>query len=328
MKNLNKLKAALNKQGIVTELVEPDEWISTGIYSLNYSMTGKFNVGIPNRRATLFWGPSGTGKSFLLANAALQAQKKGYFVVYIDSENAAESGYLERIGLDLDEDKFMPVSIGNLEDGIKTMSEIFKSLDKEPNTKIFVAFDSLSMALPEKEISDFDSGELKGDQGQRAKKLKLFISNINAKIGKYDMFFVATGHAYQNQDIRNGEGVWIFSGGKGVEFIPSISVLLTKLKLKEATDIVGVKIRTEITKSRFTKLGGKVEIEVPYETGFDPLSGLLDMAVERELVTKNGAWYTVVVDGEEKKFQRKDFGKYYEKIFNFGSEDLPEDREA
>jgi recombination protein RecA len=323
MINLSKFKKSIQKHGIQTDFVEADSWISTGIYSLNFCMSGKFNVGIPNRRSVMFWGPSGTGKSYLVSHAALEAQRQGYHVIYIDSETAANKQYMEKIGLELTKEKFTMISVSSLEDGIRTMSNLFKEL--LPTDKVFIAFDSLSMALSEKEINDFDKGESKGDMGQQAKKLKQFMKNINVKIGKYDMFFVCTGHAYMNQNIQSGDGLWLFSGGKGVEFIPSISILLTKLKLKDTatSDIIGVRVRAEITKSRYTKLGGKVEIEVPYETGFDPLSGLVEMAEKFGLITKSGAWYTWNNGNEDIKFQKKTFGNYYKDIFKLGGENNP-----
>jgi len=325
MINLNKFKKSIEKHGIQTDFVEADCWISTGIYSLNYCMSGKFNVGIPNRRSVMFWGPSGTGKSYLVSHAALEAQRQGYHVIYIDAETAANKEYMRKIGLDLAEENFTMISVSSLEDGIRTMSNLFKQLT--PPDKVFVAFDSLSMTLSEKEINDFDKGESKGDMGQQAKKLKQFMKNINTKIGKYDMFFVCTGHAYMNQNILSGDGLWLFSGGKGVEFVPSISVLLTKLKLKDAatSDIIGVRVRAEITKSRYTKLGGKVEIEVPYETGFNPLSGLIEMAEKSGLVTKAGAWYTWNDGKEDIKFQKKNFCNYYKQVFKLDDEDVPVD---
>lgn len=325
LKNLDQLKKELAKQEIYTTFSTPTEWLSTGIYALNFTMSGTFQHGIPNKRSTFFWGPSGAGKTFLLANAAKHAQDKGYHILYLDSENAIDREYMTKIGLDLSEDKFTPINVTSIEDVTKTMAAIFSNCD--PTDKLFVGLDSISMLLSEKEEGDFTSGDMKGDQGQQAKKLKLLMKNINSKIGNFDMFFVGVAHAYQNQNVLNGEGNWILSGGKGIEFIPSISVLLTKLKLKEGSDIVGVKIRTEVTKTRFTKLGGKTEIEVPYDTGFDPYSGLLEMAVAAKVVTQAGAWYKATINGNEEKFRAADFSKYADMIFDLQSKDLPAEEE-
>ena len=176
------------------------------------------------------------------------------------------------------------------------------------------------MLETEKEVEDFDKGVTKGDMGQFAKRAKLFMKNINNKIGDRDNFFIITNHAYQNQDVTNGEGVCIPSGGKGIIFIPSISVYLSKLKLKEGKDIVGVRITAETSKSRFTQLGRKVQLEVPYDRGIDPLDGLLDLAEEADIVKRSGGWYSYEMNGETQKFQKSSFKDHYMNLFDFDTE--------
>ena len=316
MANLLTLEKSLNKSGITTGIIEPDHWLSTGIHLLNHTMTGTFSQAIPNRRSVLFWGESGTGKSFILSLIALAAQKDGYQVIYIDTETAIHEEYLEKIGVDIkDPQKFLATSISTVSQATKTMSDIYKTIS--PDDKICVILDSLSNLETDTDSDNFDKGIAKGDQGQLAKQLKKFMKSVNAKLGQYDMHFITSGHAYLNQDIKNGEGKWLFTGGKGVQFIPSIGVLLTKLKLKEDTDIVGIKLKTEITKSRFSKLGGKTEIELDYEKGFEAWAGMLDIAIEMGMVTQAGAWYTwTKTDGSIQKFQRKNFGKYFYEMFD------------
>lgn len=314
MGKLDSLKKSLDKANITTGLTEPDEWLSTGIHALNFTMTGDFIKAIPNRRSTLLWGESGTGKSFLLSNAALQAQAKGYEIVMIDTETSLHEEYLERVGVNTKEN-FMAIQATTIEETTKVMSEIFKNYDY--TDKVCVIVDSISMLETETDSANFDKGVAKGDQGQQAKRLKKMVKSINAKIGKYDMFFIMSGHAYLNQDILNGEGKWILSGGKGLQFIPSVSVLLTKKKLKEDSDIVGIRINTEVTKTRFTQLGGKTEIPLNYKTGFEPHAGLLELAEAADLVKKNGAWYSYELNGDVVKFQSKNFGDHYRNLFDF-----------
>jgi len=320
MKNLKAFKNKLNKKDISTEFVSPDEWISTGNMALNFYMTGDFSRGIPNRRSVMYWGPKGSGKSYLASLAAKNAQEKGYHVIYVDTERAAEEGFMEKVGLDLSEDKFTPVPVASIEDATEVMSQLFQSLD--PDEKVFVAIDSLSMLLSEKEITDFDKGDSKGDMGQQAKKLKLFMKNINNKVANFDMFLVITGHAYANQDLLNGKGTHIFSGGEGVEYIPSISVFVNRLKLKEGKEIKGIRIKAEINKTRFTQAFQKLELNVPYDTGIDPYDGLLDLACDAELVDNSTkGWYKINVDGEEVKFRAKDFNQYVNKVFDFDEQE-------
>ncbi len=74
---------------------DPTDWISTGNYALNYLVSGDFYKGIPLGKVTVFAGEPASGKSYIASgNIVRNAQKKGIFVVLIDSENALdENGY-------------------------------------------------------------------------------------------------------------------------------------------------------------------------------------------------------------------------------------------
>jgi len=300
-----KIKNSLDKKDIATTLSEPDVWLDSGNYALNEILSGSFSRGVPNRRSTLVWGGSNTGKSLLLGHWALRAQQAGYTVIYIDTEDAINAEFLTRIGVEIDDEQwFLPIRISTIEDAAQVISEIFSG--STADDRVCIMLDSLSMLETEQEMKKFVGGELQEDQGRLAKKFKSLIKNVNAKIGDKDMFFVYTMHAYENQDLQNGKGKFRISGGEGQLYIPSISLLLDKLKLKEGQEVVGFKMKAEIYKSRFSRLGGKAQLEIPYETGIDPYDGLLETFESRGVVTKNGAWFNYVDEnGKTHKFQRK-----------------------
>lgn len=312
--DLSKVKTSLDKRDIATSLSTPDVWLSTGNMALNRLLSNSFSVGVPNRRSTMFFGPSGTGKSLLLSKIAVNAQKAGYMVVYIDTEHAIDESYMKRVGMNMDDDWFLPVRVSTIEEVSAIMSDLFR--DTIPEDKVFVAMDSLSMLETQQEVEKFDkSGELQNDQGRTAKRLKALVKNINAKIGGRDMFFVYTAHAYANQDLTNGKGKWIISGGEGQLYIPSMSLLLEKLKLKDDSgNSTGFTMKAEIYKSRFSKLGSKCRLDVPFDEGIDPYDGVLFILVEEGMVNKNGAWYNYEHNGETIKFQKKNANKHIDCI--------------
>lgn len=327
--SLESLRKEMAKAGVTMGFATPTEWLSTGTYAMNFIMSGRFDVAVPNKRMTLLWGQSGSGKSYFATKLAKEASLKGYHIYYLDSETAADEQYMERLGIDPTIENIDVFQTPTIEKATETMSAIFRSLDKEKD-KAMIIIDSLSNLLTEKEAGEFDKGIQKGDMGQQAKKLKLFVKNMNSKVGQYDAFILGIGHAYRNQDLMNGEGLWKFSGGDGVEFIPSISVNLNKFKLKEknSSTVIGVRIKVKVTKSRYTKLGGELDLEVPWETGEDPLSGLLDMAKDAGLVNQAGAWYNYELNGDLIKFQSKNFKDHYLNLFDFCDGDSPVDEES
>lgn len=317
---LASLRSAVEKKGFITEMNDPTDWVSTGNYALNYRLTGRFDVGICNKRSTLLWGESGTGKTFLSSNLCANIQAAGYQIIYIDSEDSISEDYMEKIGIDLDEDMFLPIQVTTIEELEDITSTIFKQYDE--TDKFCLVIDSLAGLLTESQEDNYNKGKSKGDQGQFAKKLKLAVKNINKKIAQYDAYCLMVTHAYQNQDLLNGEGKWICSGGKGFQFFPSFSLLLEKAKLKDTDDssydptkaLKGVRIKATVTKTRFTAPQQKCELKVPYEVGLNPYDGVMEILKEDNIISQAGSWYSYILDGEERKFQAKNLPQHFEAI--------------
>lgn len=327
MNKLDSLRKKLEKKQISMEMNEPTAWISTGNAALNYRLSGRLDVGIPNKRSVLYWGESGTGKTFLTSNACKEAQALGYKIIYIDSEESISEHYMEKIGINLDDEWFLPISVDTIEECTEALAIIFEDMGE--NDKFILIIDSLAGLLSEKEADEFSKGTAKGDMGQMAKKLKLMVKNVNKKISNYDAFCIMVTHAYMNQDMLNGEGRWICSGGKGMQFFPSFSIKLEKAKLKEGEDktkVNGVRIKAEVTKTRFTSPNQKCELKVPYDKGLDFTDGLLDILVEDGVVDKNGAWYNFEYKGEVIKFQGSKLHEHYDKIMElYNNKELVEE---
>lgn len=313
MTKLQSMRKRLNKIGVITELNEPTEWISLGNATINHKMSSRFSDGLPNKRTLLLWGPSGGGKSFLASNACKSAQDKGYLIIYIDTEESISEDYMEKIGIDMDEDKFMPVDVTTIEELTAAISEIFSEMD--PDTKFMLVIDSLAGLLTEKEEDEFTKGGSKGDMGQFAKKLKLFVKNLNKKISNYDAFCVMVTHAYQNQDILNGEGRWICTGGKGMQFFPSFSILVEPRNIKNKDNLDGIRMKGKVTKTRFTAPRQEFELNIPYNSGLDFTDGMLPILVKEGTLQKNGGWYSYESpDGKTEKFQENKFMEHYQAI--------------
>tara|TARA_B100000700_G_C15049568_1_gene859592 strand:- start:2649 stop:3668 length:1020 start_codon:yes stop_codon:yes gene_type:complete len=311
MGKLSNLKKKLIKNDHIVGLANPDQWASLGNHALNYVCTGSFTKGIPNRRTVMFAGESGTGKSFLMANAAKNIQMLGYKIIYIDTEFGLDEDYLVKIGVDIeDEEKFICIQAQTLEEVSELISEIFNEFDKEEKIALFI--DSLGMLDTEDRNESFDKdGSMKNDMGIVAKKTKFLMKSLNRNVGLRDMFCIVNQHVYQNQDITNGEGTHVLSGGTAQIYIPSISLMMKKFNLKEGKDIVGVKMKISAKKTRFYKLGTTITLEVPWKGGIDPYDGVLDLFVTEGVVNKNGAWYSFEDDdGKEIKFQRSKFSEY------------------
>lgn len=275
-------------------------WLSTGNYALNRALSGDFTKGIPLSRINLFAGPPGSGKSFIAGNLCLHAQIAGYHVVYLDSEHAVDVDYLSKIGVNVDDDALTYLSVTTIEDVNKVLSNFFRGYVKEYGKdnydapKILIVLDSLAMLSSETEMVNYDKdGTIKSDQGILAKRRKAMLRLAVGHLGRLPIGMVLTDHVYP-QDIMEGDGAWAITNS--TKYSSSIIGIVTKLKLKEEKEVIGVRMRFETYKSRFAKLGTKVELEIPYNTGMSPFSGLLELLEEMGVIAKG------TQPGEKTKF--------------------------
>ena len=299
---------------------DPTDWISTGNYALNYLISGDFYKGIPLGKVTVFAGESGSGKSYICSgNIIREAQAKDIFVILIDSENALDEAWLKAIGVDTSEEKLLRLGMSMIDDVAKTISNFVKDYktdygDKDPEErpKVLFVLDSLGMMLTPTDVDQFTKGDMKGDLGRKPKALTALVRNCVNMFGSYNVGMVATNHTYASQDMFDPDDK--ISGGQGFIYASSIVVAMKKLKLKEAgnkiSDVRGIRSACKVMKTRFSKPFEGVQVKIPYETGMDPYSGLLDLFEKKGLIVQQGNRLKyITADGTEILDYRKQWGK-------------------
>ena len=292
-------------------VMKPAEWLSSGNYALNRTLSGSFTKCWPLGRLSSVMGPSASGKSFLASNAMKQAQDEGYHLLILDSENALDVDYLAKIGVDVSEDKLTYVQVTTIEDVNKVCSEFFENYKKAYGKdnmnvqKTLIVLDSLAMLSSSTEIENYTKdGTIKADQGILAKRRKAMLRMICGNIARLPIAFIITDHVYP-ADPMLGAGLWHVTNS--TKYSMSIIGMVTKLKLREDGIVTGIRMRVEAYKSRFAKPDSKVELEVPYSTGMSPFSGLVDMLEEMGVIAKGTQpgekrLYVADIDGEKIKF--------------------------
>jgi recombination protein RecA len=318
---LEKFRKSLEKKGKFNVGFSPiPDWFCTGNAALNEIISGDMRKGVAVSRSTIISGVQGTGKSFLLSNICKNAQKKGYTVVYIDTEFSVGEGFMEKIGVDMSEDKFIPVNLTTIEDTIAFVADLFKNT--EPEEKILIALDSLSNLQPEGDVNKFDDAKVAYSQGLPQKMLKQLVNNINGKIGNRNVAFVFTSHMYVAGSDAYGNPVLKPNIGEGTMFLPSIGVQLTKKPLKEGKELSGITVSCKTFKTRYTKLGKTCSFDLPWDTGMDFLDGSLDVLINAGIVDQNGGWLKYVdrETGEEVKFQRSSYKNHADVLMQYYSE--------
>ena len=316
--DVSKFRKNLTKSitGMSAGFHDPTDWVSTGNYALNYLVSGDFNRGIPLGKVTVFAGESGSGKSYFCAgNIVKEAQKQGIFVVLIDSENALDETWLTALDVDTDEKNLLKLNMSMIDDVAKTVSTFmgdYREMPEEDRPKVLFVIDSLGMLLTPTDVDQFGKGDLKGDMGRKPKALTALVRNCVNMFGSHNVGLVATNHTYASQDMFDPDDK--ISGGQGFIYASSIVVAMKKLKLKEdqdgkkVTDVRGIRAACKVMKTRYSKPFESVQVKIPYETGMDPYSGLVDLFEKKGLLTQQGNRLKYVDStGKEHLDYRKDW---------------------
>ncbi len=319
--DVSKFRKSITKSvpGLSTGFRDPDTWISTGNYTLNKLISDDFHKGVPLGKVTVLAGESGAGKSYIAAgNVVKAAQDQGIFVVLIDSENALDEKWLHALEVDTSEEKLMKLNVAMIDDVAKVISDFMKEYKSnfadapdEERPKVLFVIDSLGMMLTPTDVDQFNKGDMKGDLGRKPKALTALVRNCVNMFGDYNIGLLATNHTYASQDMFDPDDK--ISGGQGFIYASSIVIAMRKLKLKVDADgnktsqVHGIRAACKVMKTRYAKPFESVQVEIPYETGMSPYSGLTDFFEAKGVLKKSGnsLEYISPVTGEVIKMFRK-----------------------
>ena len=300
--DLTKFRTGITKSisGISAGFHDPQDWISTGNYTLNYLISSDFNKGIPLGKVSVFAGESGSGKSFICSgNIVKAAQQMGCQVVLFDSENALDEEWLQALDVDTSPEKLLKISVSMIDDVAKAISEFMKDykanysdLPYEEMPKLVFVVDSLGMLLTPTDVDQFQKGDMKGDMGRKPKALTALVRNTVNQIAPFPIALIATNHTYASQDMFDPDDK--ISGGQGFIYASSIVIAMKKLKLKEdekgnkISEVRGIRAACKVMKTRYAKPFEGVQVKIPYDTGMDPYSGLVDLFEKKGVLTQQG----------------------------------------
>lgn len=324
--DLSKLRKKVEKSipGMSYGFNDPTIFLDTGCYALNYLSGGRFDGGVPlEGKTTMFAGDSGSGKSYIVsANLIKDAQAKGVFPFLIDTENAIDELWLEKLGVNIAETHLAKYVISTVDDCAQFIGQLIEDwravnllLPVEERAKILIVVDSVGMLITPNQERQFMEGDQKGDLGLKAKQVSNMMRVIQAKIAAAPIGVVFTNHVYASQDQYTPD---VIPGGKMLEFATSLIVQMNKLLLKkneldeniteEGSAAMGIRSSCVVRKSRYAKPFEKVQVYIPFESGMDRYSGLFDLFMKKGVLVREGTRYvyTSPVTGEIiKKFKKE-----------------------
>jgi len=266
---------------LIEKEVKEKLFITTGVYLLDAALSGKLiGGGIATNRITAFAGESGAGKSFLCYSCAKQAQKMGYSVIYIDTEQAIDLEDLEKFGIDNSLDKFRLIRSNKVEDVNMLLTQLLdelkqQKLDGIELPKLMIVLDSLGQMASNKEKADLLKGDIKQDM-TKAKALGSMFRSINTDLGYLEIPLLVANHTYLTMDLFPQEKL---RGGNGLLYSASVIGFMSKSKLKtgEEDDMdlgqSGISVLFKTAKNRLAK-PKKIRFDISFINGMNPYTGL------------------------------------------------------
>lgn len=238
--------------------------------------------GYPRGRIVEIYGPESSGKTTVALQAVAEVQRQGGTAAYIDAENALDPQYAEALGVNVDDLLLSQPDTG--EEGLEIADALISS-----GAVDLVVVDSVAALVPRAEIE----GEM-GDAhvGLQARLMSQALRKLSGEINKTKTIAI-----FINQ-IREKVGVMFgnpetTTGGRALKFYSTIRMEIRRAEqIKNGTNVVGNRTKIKIVKNKVAPPFKRAEVDIMYGEGISKTGELLDMAVEKDLVNKSGAWYS------------------------------------
>jgi len=310
MRNLINKKAGvqvahnLNKENPT----EVTDWIPTGSRWLDSIVCRGRLAGVPVGKVTEIAGLEATGKSYMAAQVAANAQKMGIDVVYFDSESAIDPTFLERAGCDVN--TILYVQAQSVEFVLETIEEL---LGSNENRMLFI-WDSLALTPAISDVEgDFNP---QSSMAVKARILAKGMSKLTVPIANSQSTFLVLNQLKSNITRSPSEAMttpYVTPGGKAMIYAYSLRIWLTGRKAKASfiTDTSGFRIGSEVKvkleKSRFGTQGRQCNFKILWGTddiGVQDDQSLFEAIKGSNYMSSAGAWYSLEMgDGKVVKFQ-------------------------
>jgi RecA/RadA recombinase len=264
------------------------DMIQTDVPIINVALSGNLDGGL-TPGLTMFAGPS---KHFKTAFALLMAKSymKKYedaVVLFYDSEFGTPQSYFDAFGIDTERVLHTPIT-----DVEQLKHDIMNQLQNiEKTDKVIIVLDSIGNLASKKEVEDSIEGKSVADMS-RAKQMKSLFRMVTPHLTIKDIPMVVVNHTYKEIGMFPKD---IVGGGTGSYYSADTIWILGRQQDKDGTEIVGYNFIINVEKSRYVREKSKIPVTVSFDGGINKWSGLLDIALEGNFVSKpSNGWYAKV----------------------------------
>lgn len=239
--------------------------------------------GIPRGRIIEIYGPESSGKSSLALHMTAEAQKMGLKCLFIDAENALNFEYAKTIGVDIDEWLINQPDYG--EQALDVAERLIKTGELG-----LVVIDSVAALIPKQEL-DGEMGDSK--MGLQARLMSQAMRKLVALVKKTNTTLIFINQLREKIGVSFGNPE-VTTGGNALKYYASVRLDIRRkgLAIKDRDgNPIGNDIKIKVVKNKVAPPFKVVESTLYYGLGIDILGEIIDLAVEKDIVEKRGAWY-------------------------------------